>query len=555
MKTVWVTDRPGLVSQIRTFDIARSAALQLQAAIVIVAGIVGATPVAAQTVATQAQSAACDALKKVEFEGIQDAATQITATRVVGAEGEVPAHCHVEGYVAPNVGFVLRLPGKADWNGKFSHMAPGGYGGSREVMAPWCDVALSRGYACITQNTGHWGVSSESVWAYNNLQAEFDYGIRAANVATIAGKAIAEYFYGTAPERSYFMGCSGGGKQALVQAQRYPWNFDGIVAVEPSNPTVTGVVQLWNALATHDSEGKPLFTTADLQVLHAGAVKQCDARDGLADGIIGDARGCRFDPAVLACKAGQTSGCLSSIQIEAARKVYGGPVTSTGRKIYFPASVGGEMGSYFTGGSTGLDYKTQYWRYMGFTPDPGPSWMPKDFNFDVDWKRSMMKDAVLVASDNPDLRKLRTEGHKLMIIQGEEDSGLPGPLVTMDYYEMVEKILGGRVEAQKSARLFVIPGRSHCVGGVGAAAVDMFGAIESWVEQGQAPDMIIGAHMEGTLGNPAMGLSSDFIRLPKDLSSAKFTRPHYPYPLRARYKGKGDPNDYRSFEAVGPDSK
>lgn len=396
---------------------------------------------------------------------------------------------------------------------------------------------------------GAWGGAGyDAVWAYNNLQAEFDYGIRGANVATLAGKAITEQFYSAPPRYSYFMGCSGGGKQALVQAQRYPWNYDGIVAVEPSNPTITGVVQLWNALATHDAEGKPLFTAADLHVLHDGAVKKCDARDGLEDGVIGDPLACQFDPAVLACKVGQTSGCLSKIQVEAARKVYGGPVTSTGRKLYFPASLGGEKGSFFTGGPTGIDYKTQWWQYMGFTPDPGPNWKPADFNFDMDWKRSYMMDAVLVASDNPDLRKLRTEGHKLMIIQGLEDSGLPGPRVTTDYYEMVEKILGGRAETQKSVRVFMIPGRSHCRGGVGAAAVDMLGNIEAWVEQGRAPDMIIGAHAEGED-------VADFIRLPKDLSSAKFTRPHYPYPLRARYKGKGDPNDYRSFEAVEPGSK
>ena len=133
-------------------------------------------------------------------------------------------------------------------------------------------------YACITQNTGHWGGAGyDAVWAYNNLQAEFDYGIRGANVATRAGKAITQQFYSAPPRYSYFMGCSGGGKQALVQAQRYPWNYDGIVAVEPSNPTITGVVQLWNALATHDAEGKPLLTAADLQVLHDGAAK-CDAR-------------------------------------------------------------------------------------------------------------------------------------------------------------------------------------------------------------------------------------------------------------------------------------
>jgi feruloyl esterase len=515
-------------------------------------GIIIAMPGMAQSAALVGPAGACEALKSVDFTNIQDAATQVIATRMVAAAGELPAHCFVQGYIAPSVGFILRLPEHSVWNEKFSEVAPGGYGGSKAMeitMTPWCEDFLRRGYACITHDTGHTGgVGLDATWAYNNLQAEFDYGIRASNVAALAGKAITQRFYDAAPKYSYFMGCSEGGKQALVQAQRYPWNFDGVIAVEPSNPTITGVVQLWNALATRDANGNSLFTANDLQVLHDGAIAQCDAEDGLKDGVIGDPRSCKFDPAVLTCKVGQTSGCLSAIQIAAAKKVYGGPVTSTGQRLYFPASPGGEKGSFFTGGPSGIDYKRTWWQYMGFTPDPGPSWKPTDFDFDHDWKRSYMMDAVLVNSDNPDLRKLRAEGHKLMIIQGWEDSGLPGPRVTSDYYEMVERVMGGRAETQQSVRLFMVPGRSHCVGGVGAAAIDMLSHMEAWVEHGQAPDMIIGAHVEGSK-------MADFVRLPKDLASARFTRPHYPYPLRAQYKGTGDPNDYRSFGPAEPDSQ
>lgn len=508
-------------------------------------GISPATPHAAPA---HEMVSACDALRAVDFGTLQDAPTQITATKVVAAAGEVPEYCRIDGYVAPSVGFALKLPGKAAWNGKFSHMAPGGYGGSVESMAPWCDDALSRGYACITQDTGHSGKSTLAAWAYNNLQAEFDYGIRAAHVATLAGKAITERFYSQAPRYSYFMGCSGGGKQALVQAQRFPWNYDGIVAVEPSNTTVTGVVLLWNAIAMHDEAGKPLFSVADIQTLHDGAIAQCDDGDGLKDGVIGDPLQCHFDPGALTCKRGQTAACLTPRQVEAAKKVYAGPHTSDGRKIFFPALPGGEKGMYFVGGSSGIDYKRQYWQYMGFTPDPGPSWKATDFNFDVDWKRAYLMDAILVGADNPDLRKLRAEDNKLLIIQGLDDAGLPGPLATLDYYEAVEKVMGGREATQRNVRLFMVPGRSHCRRGDGAAAIDMLGNIEAWVEQGRAPDMIIGAHQTSDE-------LIDFVRLPKDLSSAKFTRPHYPYPLKARYKGHGDPNDYRSFEPVDPGRK
>ena len=494
-------------------------------------------------------TAACDSLLMTNFRDIQDAATQIISVNFVKPADGLPEQCVVDGYVAPNVGFRLRLPGKGDWNGKFAQMAPGGYGGELGRMAEWCDDALTRGYACITQDTGHTGATYDATWAYNNLQAEFDYGIRAANVATLAGKAITERFYGGAPDYSYFMGCSGGGKQALVQAQRFPWNYDGIIAVEPSNPTITGVVQLWNALATHDAEGNSIFQTTDLQLLHDAAVAKCDLLDGVEDGIIGgDPRRCEFDPAVLTCKAGRSTGCLSGAQVAAVKKVYGGAETSAGRKLYFPALPGGEKGVFFTGGRNGLEYKSMWWQYMGLTPDPGPAWKATDFDFDHDYKRGYMMDAVLVASDNPDLRKLQTEGSKLMIVQGWEDSGLPGPLVSLDYYEMVEKLMGGREATQESVRLFMIPGRSHCGGGVGAAAIDALGAMEQWVEQGHAPDMLVGAHVESESRR-------DFLRLPLNLSPDQFTRPHYPYPLQARYKGTGDPNDYRNFMAVEPDAE
>lgn len=500
----------------------------------------------------------CEALKGADFTRIQDAATEITATRGVPADSKLPAHCVVEGYVWPNVGFMLQLPVKSDWNRKFAEMGPGGYGGTLQNRAEWCEEALRRGYACITHNTGHVGATRDATWAYNNLQAELDYGIRAAHVIALAGKEITKHFYDAPPKYSYFMGCSGGGKQALVQAQRFPWDFDGVIAVEPSNVTITGVTQLWNGLAMHDAKGRPLFSPQDLKVLHEAAINTCDSIDGIKDGVIGgDPRRCKFDPEVLLCKSGQKKGCLSAAQIDAAKKVYDGPVTSEGRKLYFPSLVGSELGTYFTMNepAQSIQYKTSYWQYLGFYPDPGPSWKATDFDFDKDWKRSYVMDAVLTPMDNPDLRKLRDEGNKLMVVQGWEDAGLPAPLAVPDYYEMVERVMGGRAQTQEFIRLFMIPGRSHCRGGVGAASIDMLSYMEAWVEEGKAPDMLIGAHIEGVndkkFGMP--GYYADYLRLPENIETAKFTRPHFPYPLEARYRGAGDPNDYRNFVAIEPD--
>ena len=485
-------------------------------------------------------------LPTADFTTLQDAPTQVTGARVVDAAGDVPSHCRVEGYVSPNVEFVLRMPGSSDWNGNFMEASPGGYGGSAERMATWCDEGLRRGYACITHDTGHTGWSSRGSWAYNNLQAEFDYGIRGHHVVALAGKAITEHYYGVAPEFSYHVGCSGGGKQGMAEAAIFPWNFDGILAIEPSNISASGIVALWNSLATHDEDGFPLFTPADLDVLHEGAIAACDADDGLEDGIIGgDPRTCTFDPAELTCERGQRSGCLSPVQVEAARKVYEGAVTSEGEKLSryrpaYPSLPGSEKGTFFT---QTRDYKTSYWQFMGFDPDPGPSWHSTDFDFDHDYKRTGVMDALVNGYNNPDLRNLKAAGGKLMIIQGWEDDGLPGPRHTADYYEMTEKIMGGRASTQESVRLFMIPGRSHCSGGVGAASGDYFSYLEAWVEEGQTPDMMIGYHtgeMTSVEANSSVPDRYDF------------TRPHYPYPLQARYKGSGDPNDYRNFEPAEP---
>jgi hypothetical protein len=492
---------------------------------------------------------ACATLIEEDFTSIQDAATQVTDARMVEASEQVPAHCRVQGYVSPNVVVLLHLPDKTGWNGNFIEMSLGGYGGTAEYMVPWCEEALRRGYACLSHDTGHSGTPTRGSWAYNNLQAEFDYGIRGHYVAALAGKALTEHYYGSKPEYSYHMGCSGGGKQGLVEAQRYPWTFDGILAIEPSNTTATGVVVHWNAMVTHDENGKLLLSKDDLEVLHQGALAACDANDGLKDGLIGgDPRTCKFDPGDVACQAGQTSACLSPLQLEAARKVYEGPVTSDGERLsqyfpWYPALPGSELGEFFT---RDIEYKETWWQFMGFTPDPGPSWKARDFDFDHDYKRAGAMDAVVNGTSNPDLRNYKEAGGKLMVVQGWEDSGLPGPLVSVDYYEMAERIIGDREATQDFYRLFMIPGRSHCYRGTGAVNGDYLTYLEEWVEKGKAPDMMVGYHADGLTAVEAN------TSVPKEY---KFSRPHFPYPLQAKYRGKGDPNDYRSFEAVDPEKQ
>lgn len=516
---------------------------------------IGSSASVAATVSTRqvpiAPKLTCATLESLNLQGVPDAPIQIILAKAEPVSGETPAHCRAEGYIASNIRFAVVLP-DANWNGKFIEMAPGGQGGSITTMQLWCDDALRRGYACITHDTGHYSTTGDSLWAYGNLSALIDYSIRSSHVAAVAGKAIVTQYYGQAPRYSYFQGCSGGGQKALVEAQRFPWDFDGIISMDPATNLVgtTDITLLWNALAIHDEQGRPRFSAADIELLHGAALALCDADDGVKDGVIGNPRACKFDPAVLACGARAKTRCLSDSQVAAARKIYSGPETSAGKKLFYGAMPGSELGGFSFGAEAA--YKENFFRYLAFSPPAGPSWVAKDFNFDEDYKRSgVMSD--ISAADNPDLKKFRDAGGKLIIISDLDSSGSPLPWASIDYYEMVEKLNGGSASTQQFARLFALPGVAHCGAGAGANAFDLLSYMEAWVEHDQAPTMMVGAHIEAPLVDKEGRQTADFIRLPADPTKAKFTRPAYPYPLRYHYKGSGNPDDYRNFAPLGPD--
>jgi hypothetical protein len=491
--------------------------------------------------------APCSALASADFVNIQDAPTQVTEAKLVTASGSVPALCQVQGYVAPNVGFRLLLPA-SDWNGKFLETGCGGFCGSTDFIW-WCADPVHKGYACIVSDTGHQGSALDGLWALNNLQAQIDFGYRGAHVAALAGKAIAERFYGRAPQHSYFWGCSNGGGQALSEAQRFPWDFDGIIAGAPM-PTFSGPVMfyLWAGRALAGT-----VSQANLRFVHDKVVAQCDMDDGVKDGVIGDPLHCKFDPAKLLCKSDEKKECLTRGEVEAVKKVYSGPTTSKGEKIYtggpLPGSelnwVGESASAYVNDAGVATPWSEQYFAYMGFMPAPGPSWKPADFDFDRDYKRLRMAESLVGGADNPDLRRFKSAGGKLIMYQGGQDaSDIPADAV--DYYETAEKTMGGRVATQEFFRMFMVPGMDHCSGGDGAFAIDYLSYLESWVESGKAPDRMLGAHPEGVTHGDAL-----FLTFP--LSSAlriKFTRPVFPYPIQAKYKGNGDPNNADNFVPV-----
>ena len=242
-------------------------------------GMVLATP------ALAASADQCKALTTTDFGRLEDAPTRILAASSIAAKDGIPDHCKVEGYVAPQVGFELRLP-MSDWNGKVVTQGCGAMCG--ELMgSSACVEAAARGYACVTTDMGHKALPYDGKWAYNNPGAEIDFGHRATHVATVAAKAIAESFYNTPPKRAYFRGCSTGGRQALVAAQRYPYDFDGIIGGAPVLYQLMGPpLQLfWGATANLDTAGKPILDVAKLPMIAKAVMKACDANDGVRDGV------------------------------------------------------------------------------------------------------------------------------------------------------------------------------------------------------------------------------------------------------------------------------
>jgi hypothetical protein len=481
----------------------------------------------------------CTAVQHVDFSGIQDAPTQVTAARLIELKGD-PVYCQVQGYVSPQIRFEIRLPVN-NWNGKF--VETGCAAACGIIYIDWlCPSLLRKGYACIASDMGHEGQISDGLWAYNNLQAEVDFGYRAAHVTALAGKAITERFYKKAPGKSYFCGCSRGGREGMVEAQRFPWDFDGIIAGAPaSDQSGTIMVRFWAALAMKASDGMPILSHADLQFVHNAVVAACDMNDGVRDGLIGDPRTCKFDSEDLVCKGNSNTQCLSKQQVDALKKMYGGPVKSNGKKYYPDGALmpGAELAfdEYYQSGHFS-SFDIDFLRYMAFMPAPGPNWQPNDLNFDRDYERFGMMES-LYAANNPGLRAFKANGGKLIVYQGWADAGAGGiaPLETIDYYETAEKTMGGPAATLDFFRLFLIPGMGHCGGGEGADHIDYVSYLEDWVSTHDST-------------NP--NFSREFELFLNDPHSAKFTRPVYPYPIQAKYKGTGDPDRAESFEPVHP---
>jgi feruloyl esterase len=453
--------------------------------------------------------------------------------------------CRVVGVGSPAVRFEVWLPSE-DWNGKFQLVGNGGTAGVISYTA--MRNALTRGYATASTDTGHVSSGSfDSTWALGRPDLVADFGYRGTHVTAVNGKAVTRAYYGERPKYSYYVGCSKGGQQGLMEAQRYPEDFDGLIAGDPANNWTRfyAGAHLWYSMATlRDPESYiPASKTAILGNATAAA---CDAIDGIVDGVIDDPRKCNFDPAVLTCQAGQDPAtCFTPKQVQAIRDIWSGVRTSWGELVHPPLVPGAEGGpggwaAWTTGPApfAGLHWLAAdgFFKYMVFE-DPG--YDPMSFNFDGDLLFALSKVGDSLDAVDPDLRKLKAFGSKLIVYHGWSDPDI-SPLNTINYFEDVVSFMSHRREDRADAlertqgffRLFMVPGMQHCSGGPGPNTFDMLTALENWVEKGQAPDRIIASHLTAGVVDR--------------------TRPLCVYPKVAVYSGSGSTDDAANFACQTP---
>jgi feruloyl esterase len=469
-------------------------------------------------------------------------ATSASGKWVAEADG-LPGFCEVTATLSPaegsKIGVVYRLP--ASWNGKVLGLGGGGWAGNITLQA--ASEGLRKGYATFQTDGGHadttiWNTS----WAANP-EALKDFSWRAVHEMTVAGKKLVSAHYDQPHRRAYFQGCSTGGRMALMEAQRFPDDYDAISAGAPVHTLQVQTSAIFRNQAFARNNGG--FSPADLQLAQGAALEACDGQDGLEDGLINDPRQCRWDPAELQCSGAKTDSCLAPAQVAALRAVYEGAGHGKGGWAMHPLSRGGEASWSMFIGTDGSGADMSYSALE--TLFPIALGRPVDVRAfsaaDVQALRNTPF-AEMYEADDPDLRPFFAHGGKLLLWHGENDPG-PSPVATTEYYEAVldrgppatrpgkyfpndyTREVKREVSAINQARYFLYPGVGHCAGGPGADLVPVLDALDSWAETGDAPEVLIGTKADGSL-----------------------TRPHCAWPYVARYQGEGEPNEPASWQCV-----
>ena len=504
---------------------------------------------AASEVATIAEGPDCS------LESLRDL-PDVRITAVTEEAAPVP-HCKVAGVIGTETHFELLLP--ETWNGKFAMGGGGGFVGS-VMNTSLMYGSLQKGYATVGTDTGHQGHPLDASWAQNNPERLINFGHRAVHETAATAKTLTEDFYQKDIARSYFTGCSTGGRQALMAAQRYPEDFDGIVAGAPG-ADYTGIAaqasQINRAMYPDPNNLQEAVVGPEEQkLIESSYLAMCDAQDGIEDGVLNDPRQCKFDVESLLCEGEKTDSCLSQEQLAAVKVIYDGPKDSKGNALYYGFPFGGEtsLGGWSRWLTGGLKYQADLDEFQGgvevgdFEAPPSPNafygfgngimryfalndpdWSYADYDFDSipeDTKRA----AEILNAINPDLSAFRKRGGKLIVYSGWSDAAITG-LGVVGYYE---DVLAYDATAAEDARLFMMPGVEHCFGGSGPSWINFLVEIDNWVESGDAPDQItaywLGENMQPTGSRPVCA-----------------------YPVAAQYDGEGDTRDAASFSCARGD--
>jgi pimeloyl-ACP methyl ester carboxylesterase len=507
----------------------------------------------------------CAAMAQNLPAGMSIQAVAAAASPAVAASGSAPAqpalnaHCKLSGKMRERVGvaesgaprnfhtgFELRLP--QDWNGRLLYQGGGGNDGVvRPAIGPQAtgaQPALNRGFAVVTTDAGHQGPTADFGW---DATARVDNAYAAHDVVAQTAKALVQRHYAKAPDKSYFIGCSGGGRQGMMFTQRFPQHFDGVIAMAPAMRVSRGatIAAAWDtqalqAIAPKNAQGQPILSqalsNADLGLVRQGVLGACDAQDGVADGLVSNPAACKFNVQSLQCTGEKNASCLAAPQVQALQKMFAGPKNSRGENLYYtwPWDAGvGHPANDWRGWRLGTSETPQAnSRHVFLMQDALQGYFvtPPDrklsiygFNFDTDPARMDAHSQMFDTGNDVKLAGFKARGGKLLFAHGMADP-IFSPDEMVDYYQRLSKEHGA--SASQFSRLFLIPGMGHCQGGAGTDRWDGLQALVDWVEKGQAPEQIVAS---GTQVFPGR------------------TRPLCPWPQYAQYKGSGDVESASSF--------
>jgi feruloyl esterase len=513
------------------------------------------------------QATSCENLSSVKLEhAVISSARAVSAgrffqwrTAFIGLPFfNVPASCRIKVVSEPtsdsHINIEIWLP-LNQWNGKFQGLGNGGFAGAIDGMG--LALAVEKGYAAASTDAGHEASDRDGSWALGHIEKIRDYGYRAIHETVIIAKVLIAAFYGNAPKFSYFDGGSNGGREGLMEAQRFPEDYDGIVAGCPAlDPSSTLPVWAWIQQSVSETPGAHI-SPGKLKTIAAAVNQSCDAQDGVRDGVIDDPRACRFDPAVLECRGPDADSCLTSPQVKALRDIYSGPPAKSPTEFRRGFEPGGELGGsgwqdWLSGSrpakSVQYGYALEFYRYLVYDD---PKWNLERFDYARDQDVMRVRLGTILDATDPDLSAFQARGGKLIMYHGWNDPALP-PRMTIAYYQQIQERMGHEV-ADSFVRLYMVPGMQHCFGGPGPNTFgqlppggtadphyNVSAALERWVEIGTPPADIIASKNKDDLKALIVPAEAKPLR----------TRPICVYPRVARWNGKGSTDAAENFTCL-----